>query len=109
MNQHSTNFLLAFGYNVHNPISSILKDSFGEWKCFFFEENMDNGKVYSIFITENQLSNIPYPIIDIIDDILDLKKIKFFVEDPEYVTPHEVLIHDIPGTRLVPDHILSIN
>lgn len=83
MNTHTANFILAFGYNVNNPISSVLRHSFGDWKCFFFEEEMDNGKVYSIFITENQLSLIPYPIIDIQDDILDLKRILFFVENPK--------------------------
>ena len=108
MNKHSTNFLLAFGYNVHNPISAVLKDSFGEWKCFFFEENMDNGQVYSIFISENELSNIPYPIVDITDDILDLKKIKFFVEYtdmmPIRATDEFPITHNV-----IHNHIFSIN
>jgi hypothetical protein len=107
MNKHSSNFILAFGYNVHNPVSLILKDSFGEWKCFFFEEDMDNGKVYSVFITENQLPNIPYPIVDIIDDILDLKKIKFFVEDSDMLP---VLSNELPmSENVIQNHILSIN
>lgn len=101
MNKHSTNLLLAFGYNIHNPISLILKDSFGEWRCFFFEEDMDNGKVYSIFISEHELSYIPYPIVDIVDDILDLKKIKFFVENPDGMQNM--------SNNVIHNHILSIN
>ena len=79
MNKHTANFLLAFAYSVSNPIATVLKESFGTWQSFFYEEDIDNGKVYSIFILENQLSKIPYPIVDINEDICDLRKIKFFV------------------------------
>ena len=105
MNNHSSNFLLAFGYNIHNPISRVLKDSFGDWRCFFFEEEMDNGKVYSVFIMENELSNIPYPIVDILDDILDLKKIKFFVEFYEVMRDMDLDVSE----NMIQSHILSIN
>lgn len=81
MNTHTANILLAFAYNVSNPIATVLKDSFGNWQSFFYEEDIDNGKVYSIYILENQLEKIPYPIVDILDDICDLRKIKFFVKN----------------------------
>ena len=81
MDKHSANFLLAFAYNVSNPVSQVLKNSFGAWQSFFFEEALDNGKVYSTFILENQLDRIPYPIVDSLADICDLIKIKFFVKN----------------------------